>query len=147
MHFFLRRLVEAHPDTIRLVHRHFPIDHEYNPFVKDAFHVGAGKLSLVAIYAGTKGNFWEANDLLFTVEQKEVKLKALLDPLGLDVIGLANALENAGLEDVLRQDIEEGLRMGITATPSYLIGEYVYVGTIPADILNKAIKQQGTSKN
>ena len=141
MHFFLRRLIEAHPDTIRLVHRHFPMDHEFNPLVEDPFHVGSGKLSLIAIYAGTEGKFWEANDFLFTVKREEVKLKTLLDPLGLEVIGLADALENGGLEKVLRQDIHDGLQMGITATPCYVIGDYAYVGTIPADIINEAIRR------
>ena len=141
MHFFLRRLVDAHPDTLRLVHRHFPMDHEYNPFVKEPFHVGAGKLSLIALYAQTQEKFWEANDLLFTLGKADIKLKDVLNPLGLEVAGLADALENGGLERVLRRDIRDGLRIGITATPCYVIGDYAYVGTIPANIINAAIRR------
>jgi len=41
MHFFLRRLIAEYPDKIRLVHRHFPMDHKLNPIVKAPFHVGS----------------------------------------------------------------------------------------------------------
>jgi uncharacterized membrane protein len=33
MHFFLRRIIESNPDKIRLVHRHFPMDHTINPLL------------------------------------------------------------------------------------------------------------------
>ncbi|MFZ5562544.1 MAG: vitamin K epoxide reductase family protein [Thermodesulfobacteriota bacterium] len=141
MHFFLRRLVEAHPDDIRLVHRHFPMDHEFNPFVKDDFHVGAGRLALIALYAQTKGKFWQANDFLFSMEKKDVKLKTILDPLGLDAEGLSQAIKRRYLEAFLMQDIYAGLKLGIVATPSYVIDGEVHVGTIPADLLDKAIQQ------
>lgn len=141
MHFFLRRLVEAHPDTIRLVHRHFPMDHEFNPFVKDSFHVGAGKLALIAVYAGTQGKFWEANDFLFSMEKEDVKLKTVLDALGLDAGEMAAALDREKLESVLMLDIYDGMDLGIVATPTYWIDGVLYTGTIPAGIINRAIKQ------
>ena len=64
MHFFLRHLIEKHPDKIRLVHRHFPMDHNFNPLVKAPFHVGSGQMALLAIYAATKGNFFRNKSLL-----------------------------------------------------------------------------------
>ena len=67
MHFFLRKLVEKNSDKIRLIHRHFPMDHKYNPIVKEPFHVGAGAMALFAEYAQTQGKFWEMNDVLFTI--------------------------------------------------------------------------------
>jgi len=141
MHFFLRRLVEAHPDAIRLVHRHFPMDNEFNPFVKEAFHVGSGKLALIALYAQTQGKFWQASDFLFSMEKKDVKLKTILDTLGLDAEAMAMSLERDNLELTLKRDIYAGLKRGIIATPSYVIDEVVYTGAIPADIMDKAMKQ------
>ncbi len=55
MHFFLRRLIETHSDKIRLVHRHYPMDHKVNPIVKEPFHVGSAAMSLLAIYAQSIG--------------------------------------------------------------------------------------------
>ena len=73
MHFFLRRLVAQHPDKIRLVHRNYPLDHELNPIVvSQPYHVGSGKMALVANAAGISGKFWEMNDLLFGLVGKPI---------------------------------------------------------------------------
>ncbi len=55
MHYYLRELIAKNPDKIRLVHRHFPMDHEYNFIVKHPFHVGSGKMALLAVHAAAKG--------------------------------------------------------------------------------------------
>nr|NJM03066.1 thioredoxin domain-containing protein [Desulfobacula sp.] len=45
------------PDKIRLVHRHFPMDHTVNPIVKEPFHVGSARLALFALFLPGKKNF------------------------------------------------------------------------------------------
>jgi protein-disulfide isomerase len=35
----------------------------------------------------------------------------------------------------LRADIEAGLRAGLKATPSFLVGGHLYAGALPADVL------------
>ncbi len=58
MHYYLRNLVGRFPDKIRLVHHNYPLDHEFNPIVKEPFHVGSGKMALLAIHAAATGSFW-----------------------------------------------------------------------------------------
>lgn len=70
MHFFLRNLVSRYPEKLRLVHRHFPMDHSYNPIVKEPFHPGAGILSLIAISSVENNRFWKTNDYLFNYDLK-----------------------------------------------------------------------------
>ena len=71
-HLMLRRLIEQNPSSIRLIHRHYPMDHEFNPLVvPEPFHVGSGRMALLAIFAQSKGKFWEMNDILF--EQGRLK--------------------------------------------------------------------------
>ncbi len=62
MHYFLRGLVAQHPQKIRIVHRHFPMDEKVNPIVKEPYHPGSGKLARLAIQAAFLGRFWEFND-------------------------------------------------------------------------------------
>lgn len=140
MHFYLRDLTEAHPETIRLVHRNFPVDHEFNPIVRNAFHVGSGKMALLSVYAAKQGKFWEMNDHLFSVKRGSLSLKELADSTGLPAAELAGALRNQRIRRELRQDIREALSLGVTGTPSYLINGQVYLGVIPAELINKAIK-------
>ena len=75
MHFILRQLVQSYPDRIRMIHRHFPMDHAYNPLVKDPFHSGSGQMALIALYAQTKGQFWKVNDYLFGLASTKFRYK------------------------------------------------------------------------
>lgn len=144
MHFFLRNLVNKYPDTIRLVHHHFPIDHQFNPLVKEPFHVGAGQMALLAIYAGSQGKFWEMNDELYRFmrekHQDSLDLKDLTNRVGLPQEEISQAFTDPEYLQSLTKDIEEGLRQQIKSTPSYVIRGKVYSGTIPLEILNE-IKQ------
>ncbi|MBW2218730.1 MAG: thioredoxin domain-containing protein [Deltaproteobacteria bacterium] len=141
MHFYLRGLVDGHPDKIRLIHRHFPMDHEYNEIVKKPFHVGSGKLSLLAIYATEKEKFWEMNDLLFNLDRSksEINIKDLAQKTGLDFRGLAGSLHNRIIRKKLQIDIWKGMKLRITGTPGYLIEGKVYLANIPPEIIKKII--------
>jgi len=141
MHFFLRQLVAQHPGRIKLIHRHFPMDDRVNPMVKEPFHVGSGYLALLAIYAASKGKFWEMNDELYALvgHSDNIELSQLGEKLGLDADEMTLALGDRNIRSRLWRDIREGLRLGISGTPSYLIDEKLYSGEIPPFILKKAI--------
>ena len=137
MHFHLRSLVAKNPDKIRLVHRHFPLDSRFNFAIKETLHPGAGKMAMLAIYAGLKDRFWEMNDLLYnidhskdTINLKEIALKTNLKPEE-----LAWALEQKEIRLHLKRDIALAVKAGVTGTPSYIINDKLYLGTIPLDIL------------
>ena len=140
MHYYLRELVEAHPDKIRLVHRHFPLDNKVNPIAQDSFHVGSGKLALLAIFAAQKGEFWQMNDVLFTIPRGSLPLIEVAERTGLDARELAWALQTQWPKALLANDISDGLQLGLTATPSYVIDGQVYVGVIPPQIIHSVIK-------
>jgi protein-disulfide isomerase len=142
MHYFLRQLISDHPEKIRLVHRHFPMDHEVNPLLKAPFHVGSGKLALLAIAATRFNKFWQLNDILYSLsrERESVDVKAIANKIGVnpqELVRLANDIE---IRKHLYRDIKEGLRLNINATPAYVIDERLYVGQIPPGILKMIIK-------
>lgn len=141
MHFFLRRLVAEHPDKIRLIHRHYPMDHKFNPIVKESFHVGSGKLALLATYAATQNKFWEMNDLLFEVvrEKESLNVKELAERVGLDPRGLAGSFYDRNILLKLITDIRAGMKLGIAGTPGYVIDGKVYLAQIPPEILKKVM--------
>ena len=58
---------------------------------------------------------------------------------GFDVMEFAGSVNDRTLQDKLSADIREGIRLGITGTPGYLIDGKVYIGHIPADIINAVI--------
>ncbi len=141
MHFFLRKLVEKNPDKIRLIHRHFPMDHKYNPIVKEKFHVGSGVMALFAEYAQTQGKFWEMNDILFAIvgSTNVLNIKKLADRVGLDYRALSYSTRNSIIRYKVKHDIAIGMRLGIDGTPGYVIDGKVYLGQIPPEILSRAL--------
>lgn len=142
MYFYLRTLLETYPDKIRLVHRHYPMDHEFNKIVKEPFHVGSGKLSLLAIYAAENGKFWEMNDVLFSLDRttSEIKIQDIAKKTGLDAGMLAGSLNNPRIRKKLQIDIWEGMKLRIIGTPAFLIDGKVYQAIIPPEIIKKALE-------
>jgi len=149
MHFMLRRLVEKNPDKIRLIHRHYPMDHRYNPVVKEPFHVGAGDMAILAVYAASEGKFWEMNDMLFGIDisGEKIDIKELAEKTGLDAGRLAASRSDKNIRRSLWMDIRDGLKAGITGTPAYMINGKLYLGEIPADILKKVINYSATDSH
>jgi protein-disulfide isomerase len=141
MHFMLRRLVQSYPDRIRLVHRHFPMDHAYNPLVTDPFHSGSGQMAIIAIYAQTKGKFWEVNDMLFDIAatKQDFNTRRIAEFMGISSGEVVQALDSKNLRLMLKHDIAVGIQKGITGTPGFVIDDKVYLGNIPKEILETAI--------
>jgi len=141
MHLFLRQLVAKHPQRIRLIHRQFPMDEEYNPLVKEPFHAGSGKMAIMALYAQAKGQFWKVNDLLFTLGSRKEDFNTATIASAMDVPSgeVAAALHNRYFRLQLKHDIAVGIALGITGTPGFLIDDLVYTGTIPEPIMERIL--------
>jgi len=141
MHFFLRKLVEKNPDKIRLIHRHFPMDHKYNPLVKEPFHVGSGTMAFFAEYAQTQGKFWEMNDILFGIagSTNVLNIKKLAEKTGIDYRALSYSIKNSLIRYKVKHDIAIGMKLGINGTPGYVINGKVYLGQIPPEILSSVL--------
>lgn len=137
MHAYLRELVSRYPDKLRLVHYHFPMDSAYNPLVKEGFHEGSGKMALLALYAETQDRFWPMNDLLFESgrQRAPVGTRALGKALDLDYKEMSRSVQDPDLLQRLWMDINSGLKLQISATPTFVIDGKVHQGVIPADVL------------
>lgn len=142
MHYFIRQLISRYPEKIRLVHRHFPMDHEFNPIVKEPFHVGSGKMALLAVSAATKDKFWQMNDVLFDRAGKKgtLNVKALADEVGIPFQDLGRSINDPAIRIQLYRDIRDGLKLDIDGTPAFVINDKVYLAQIPPEIIKDAIK-------
>lgn len=136
MHFFLRQIIQAHPDKIRLIHRNFPMDHTINPIVSRPFHTGAAKLAIVSLAALEKGKFWEMNDVLFNIPRHTdaINIRDLCKKAKIEYEEIKFVFQDRRLWQKLKQDIQVGLDYKLTGTPGFVIDDKVYVGQIPADI-------------
>ncbi|MGB3221277.1 MAG: vitamin K epoxide reductase family protein [Desulforhopalus sp.] len=136
MHNHLRQLVSRYPEKLRVVHRHFPLDHHVNPLIKDPVHPNSGLLSMFSIIAQEADVFWPVNDILFrdAREKGQINFSDIARETGIDLTNLQILLNDKRLISRLMSDIRTGIHLGITSTPSYLINNKVYSGSIPEDI-------------
>jgi protein-disulfide isomerase/uncharacterized membrane protein len=142
MHFFLRQLIDQYPDKIQLVHRHFPMDHIVNPLVKEPFHEGSGALALLSIYAKKENRFWDFNDMLFekVAGETQFETKEMAETFGFDPRAFTMSLNSRESRITLNRDIIDGIKLGITGTPAYLIDGHVYQGYIPPEAIKKIME-------
>ncbi len=107
---YIRTMIEANPDKIRLVHYHFPMDHQFNPIVPEPFHVGSGLLAMLAIHASDHDKFWEANDIFLSInlETGKLNIAEIASLLDLDEKAMLDSLNDHTILTRLREDIIKG---------------------------------------
>ena len=143
-HFQLRELVREHPDAIRLVHRHLPLDHHCNPLISGTFHPRACYYAALSVCAGEQDRFWDANDFLYAHgrDAAPVTPQALEAELGVNRPKLEECLTQRAWGGV-RLDLEEAVRMQLSATPTFRVNGQVYVGQVPPEVLDASVKARG----
>ena len=118
------------------------MDSKFNPIVKIPFHEGAGKLALLAIQAESEGKFWAVNDALYMQarETNVIDVMAISENLGMEKAISMGSLYSKEYLHRLQRDISDGLKLGISGTPSFVIDGKVYASQIPPDILAHIVK-------
>ena len=142
MHAYMRQIVEKNPDKIRLVHKHFPMDYGFNPIVDEPYHEGAAKLAIASAYALYEDRFWQMNDRLYDIPSgtKTLNIKKLAEETGINYKVLLGSPRIKFLRSKVKLDIIEGIELGITGTPAYLIDGELYQGRIPIKVIKKAME-------
>lgn len=136
-HRDLRALLEKRGGEVRLVHRNFPLDSACNPLIKRAFHAGACERATAAICAGEQGKLWEMSDTLFLAQHKRaLKIDSLARRLGLDLRLFEVCMKSERARGKLAKDVEAALKLGVSATPTFIVGEKVVKGALSAEDLD-----------
>ena len=110
----LQRVLKDLGRRVRFVFRHFPMSEQ---------HPHAESAAEVAEAAGTQGKFWEMHDLLFRRQAAldDGHLLAYVRELGLDAVRVERELEQQVYRARVKDDIESGLRSGVSGTPMFFI--------------------------
>ena len=114
---YLNDVKAQYGDKLRLVFKDFPLDSACNPHIERPTHALACKAAVLARCAGAEGRFWEAHDAIFALPQlTDESLQALSSTLEL---GACDREE--GILARIQADIEEGRKLGVTATPTLFV--------------------------
>jgi len=109
----LEQLLEKYPGKVKLVHKDFPI----------RSHRFAFKASMAALAAGKQGKYWEFHDELFKNynDLSPEKIDEIAKQLGLNEAEFQQDQKNPAFVEQIRQDYEEGIRVGLRGVPTVFI--------------------------
>lgn len=121
LRYVLDRLRRGLGQRMAYVFRHFP---------NERAHPGAEHLSIAAEAAGLQGRFWEMHDALYAREPPidESTLVEIAASLGIDVNRFQRDLGDPALRQRVEEDLADGRRNGVTATPTIFIDGVRYDG-------------------
>ena len=113
----VKKLMDAHPDKIRLVARFAP------------FHDGSEGVVKILAAANKQGKFWETLDAVFAA-QSDWALNHRAQPelvwnfiggVGLDIIRLRQDMNSPEIDNMIRQDLADVKKLNVTATPEFFV--------------------------
>ena len=134
------RLLEEHPDDVRVVSRIFPLI---------SINDKAALAAQAAQAAQEQGKFWEMHDLLYGGQENWVKLPvedftqwiyAQASALEMNVDQFKVDLNRADIVARIQQAWEDGQKMGLPGTPLVLINGQIYAGPRDYSSLNDILQ-------
>jgi protein-disulfide isomerase len=129
----LRKLQTEFGDKVSFTYRDFPLP----------MHARAEKAAEAARCAGEQGKFWEFHDELFQSKELDFgQLKVHAQALNLDSTRFNKCLDSGDEAAAVAQDRKEGVRLGLTGTPSFFINGHFLSGAVDYATLRKIVAQQ-----
>ncbi len=129
------RLVDAYPDDVQLVYRHFPLT---------GIHDNAQKVAEAAEAAGAQGGFWPFHAVLYeeqadwahySPDELRDYFIALADEQGLDVEQFTFDYDNGTFAEYVSGLEQESLNIGLPGTPSVVLdGQLITGQSLPFDV-------------
>lgn len=125
----------TYPEDVRVVWKDMP---------NEAAHPLATPAAIAAHCADRQGKFWEYHDSLFDRQSylSEDELRNAGIEVGLDMNAFARCYDAADTLAVVRKDYEEGLALGILATPTVFVGADSYAGALSISQLSQLIQDE-----
>jgi protein-disulfide isomerase len=120
---------------VRWRYRDFPLD--MHPHARVAAHAAA--------CADEQGKVWEMHDALYRNQPQWSAMRTAAGAfsdyardIGLDVARYDECMKSAKFAGRIQASVDEGVKVGVSGTPNFLIGGTLYRSTMPSDSI-KAI--------
>ncbi|MCK7626686.1 DsbA family protein [Streptomyces sp. RS10V-4] len=130
----IKKYVDA--GTLRIEFRNFTV-----------FGAASERAARASWAAGRQGKFWQLHDLLYATTRKgdalaEDKLADLARTAGVpDLAKFRADLDSPAAAAALKKDQDEGYRLGVQSTPSFLVNGRPIAGAQETEVFGQAIEQ------
>jgi len=142
----IRELMATHGDLIALSHKQFPLDSACNRAVNRPMHPNACAAARASEAAGLlygEDGFWRMHEWLFDVDGTfdRARLVEGLEGLGFDPQRVIEVMTGEEALELVQEDIEEGLALGLSQTPTVYVNGVEFKGTRIAGGLTRRIAE------
>jgi protein-disulfide isomerase len=122
-------------DRVRLVFKDFPIDQ---------LHPQSRRAHEAARCAAEQSRFWEYHALLFAGPPQATpeQLKGLAERAGIDVATFEQCLAQGLHKAAIQKDVDEGVALGVAATPTFFINGRPLSGAQPLETFVRLIDDE-----
>jgi protein-disulfide isomerase len=138
----LHAVLGQHPGKVQLIVKAFPLDRKCNRKIESEMHAFACEAAGTVRCAQEQGKFKEIYEALFENQEllESKGPRAIAIEHGLDAAQLDTCLKNPATQQILTQEIEEGIQLGVAATPTYFVNGHKMEGPNPLAVWNKVIE-------
>jgi formate-nitrite transporter family protein len=128
----VHRLIDQHPAQIRFVFRNFPIRQ---------VHPHAEQAAEAAEAAAAQGRFWPMYELLLQPYSHldTDSLVSFAEMIELDIDRFRRDLTDHAFAGRIEEDVQEGLRNGVNATPKFYVNGERVDGKVPLENLAERV--------
>lgn len=130
-----KQIRAKYSSRIRFVFRQFPLIHTH-PF--------AQRMAEASECAADQGKFWEAVDTIYSHQDDltEDRLKRDAAEIGLDPVRFKQCMDSGTMTARINHDREDGLALGVNATPTFFVGRQVAQGVPDIGELSRMIDHE-----
>jgi len=117
----LKEVIDTYDSAIHIVFKHYPIT---------SIHPDAFRAAQASMCAYAQGRFWEFHDTVFSVRAlDESSLYTYAEISGTNLLTFERCMQSNTYDQMINQDLEDGLTIGIRGTPTYLVNGRVIEGS------------------
>lgn len=130
-----RDLLAAYPGKIRFVYRHLPLT---------SIHPEAFPSAEASMCANEQNVFWKYHEKLFENQDnlgRDLYVQIAAD-LRLDMSMFEECLNAEKYQDLIQQDLEFALNLGVGSTPTFFINGLALVGAQPLETFKQVIDKE-----
>ncbi len=131
----LEELRAKYGAKVKFVFRDFPLDN---------LHPQARAAAEASRCANEQGKFWELHDRLFQsdTDSSPATLNRIAKEIGMDVAAFEACSSSGKYKTSVQASTQEGVRLGITGTPTFFVNGRMMVGAQPLDAFVRIIEEE-----
>jgi len=131
----LKLVEQNYSDKVRFVYRQFPLTN---------IHRFAQKTAEASLCANEQQRFWEFHDSMFGDQSRldVASLKQRASTLGLNTMAFDTCLDSGKQAEVIRKDMEEARKAGVSSTPTLFINGRLMTGNQPYAAIREIIEDE-----